>query len=130
MSTRESEPEPSFWKRLLTGQLPLEHETVLFLAVSILDIVMTYWLLSQPRVPGQPYFVESNPIARYFINHWGERGMVYFKMGMCAFVCVLTQIIAQKHLGRARFVLMLGTIIVGFVVTYSLTLALRLRGVL
>ncbi len=124
MTADSDEPDrrESFWKRLLAGELPLEHETALFVGVSILDIVMTYTLLAGGG------FVESNPIARYFINHWGERGMVYFKMGMTAFVCVLTQIIAHKHLERARFVLHAGILIVSVVVVYSFGLYLRTRG--
>lgn len=112
------------WKRILTGQLPLEQETGLFLVVSVLDIVMTYNLMVNHN------FVESNPVARYFINHWGRKGMVYFKMGMSAFVCVLSQVIARVNVERGRFVLRIGTLIVAGVVIYSLALLLRSKGML
>jgi hypothetical protein len=51
--------------------------------------------------------------------------MIYFKLSMTAFVCVLVQIIALKKPSSAEFVLKLGTLIVGCVVIYSLVLLIR-----
>jgi hypothetical protein len=110
------------WKRVLTGQLPLEQETGLFVVVSVLDIVMTYNLMANHG------FGESNPLARYFIHHWGAKGMIYFKMAMTAFVCLLSQVIARVNVDRGRFVLRIGTLIVAGVVIYSLVLVLRSKG--
>jgi uncharacterized membrane protein len=117
-SRTESKPG---WKRLLTGRLPFEQETSAFVLVSVLDIIMTYLLLRTGR------FIESNPVADYFIAHWGSRGMIYFKLGMTAFVCVLAQIVAQKKPSYAEFILKIGTLIVGCVVIYSLVLFIRMR---
>jgi len=80
---------------------------------------MTYILLRTG------YFRESNPIADFFIRHWGSKGMIYFKLSMTAFVCVLAQIIALKKQKSAEFVLKAGTLIVAVVVIYSLTLLIR-----
>ena len=107
------------WRRLFTGHLPLEEETTAFILVSVLDIVMTYFLLNSGR------FVESNPVAAYFLNHWGENGMIYFKMAMTAFVCVISQFVALKKPGHAEFILKVGTLIVGGVVIYSLVMFIR-----
>jgi len=106
-------------KRLLTGHLPLERETSVFILVSMLDVFMTYILLRTG------HFRESNPIADYFIRHWGSRGMIYFKLSMTAFVCVMAQVIALKKPPKAAFVLKLGTLIVAGVVIYSFTLLMR-----
>ena len=103
----------------LTGRLPLENETVWFLLVSALDVFMTYLLIRQPG------YTEANPIAKYFINHWGIKGMVYFKFGMVAFICVITQIIARTREEIARKVLQFATVVVTGVVIYSLMLYLR-----
>ena len=106
----------------LTGKLPLESETTVFILVSALDVFMTWVLLQSGN------FVESNPVARYFLNHWGKEGFVGFKFGMVAFVCVIAQIVAIYKPERAKFILNLGTIVVTFVVCYSLMLYLRNAG--
>ena len=95
-------------------------ETRAYIAMSILDIMMTWFLLAQQTV-----FVESNPLAAYFIDHWGPRGMVYFKMVMVAFVCLVVQIISRKRPIVARSILQAGTLIVGIVVIYSAMLYIR-----
>ena len=104
----------SFFK----GSLPLESETVWFLFASALDVFMTYLLIRQPG------YTEGNPVAAFFINHWGIKGMVYFKFFMVAFVCVITQIIARNREDIARRILQFATVVVGAVVFYSLMLYL------
>lgn len=106
-----------FFKRL-----PLEQETVRFIFVSALDVFLTYLLIVQDG------FHEGNPVARFFLNHWGMRGMIYFKFGMVAFVAVLAQIIARRQLETARRLLNLATVIVICVLIYSLTLLARHGG--
>ena len=120
MDERERRAKPkSDLKRLLTGHLPFERETSVFILVSMLDVFMTYILLRSG------HFRESNPIADFFIRHWGGKGMIYFKLSMTAFVCVLSQIIALKKPASAEFILKIGTLIVGCVVIYSLVLLIR-----
>ena len=104
---------------LLGRQLPLEAETVWFLLVSALDVFMTYLLIRQPG------FTEGNPVAAFFINHWGIKGMVYYKFFMVAFVAVITQIIARQREDIAARLLQFATVVVGGVVVYSLALYLR-----
>lgn len=107
---------------ILRGHLPFEHETALFLMVSVFDVLMTYLMLRSGR------FYEANPVARFFINHWGPRGMVYFKFVVVAFVCILTQIIATRKPVLAERVLQFATVIVSCVVVYSLILFVRHTG--
>jgi hypothetical protein len=127
MSTEENRQPPDtpqvsqLVKRLLRGNLPLERETIVFVLTSALDIFMTWILLYTGR------FRESNPLADYFIAHWGVKGMVYFKMGMTAFVCVLAQIIALKKPAYAEFVLKLGALVIAAVVIYSFVLFVKHR---
>jgi len=111
--------ERDYLGRFLAGQLPLEKETCLFILVNVLDFFMTYILLTTGA------FRESNAVAAYFWNHWGPRGMLYFKLGLVLFVCLISQLIALKSHAKARFVLNLGTIVVSCVVVYSLMIYLR-----
>ena len=114
-------PESAPW-RMFVKRLPLEQETVRFIFVSALDVFLTYLLITQDR------FHEGNPVARFFLNHWGMRGMIYFKFAMVAFVAVLAQIIARRQPATARKLLNLATVIVICVLIYSLTLLARHGG--
>tara|TARA_Y100001001_G_scaffold51904_1_gene48102 strand:- start:40 stop:378 length:339 start_codon:yes stop_codon:yes gene_type:complete len=98
------------------------YETTLFIVVSVFDIVMTHRLIRTGR------FHESNPVAKFFYDHWDMNGMVYFKMTMVAVVVVLTQLIARRRPQRAQMVLRLAICVVSVVVIYSLLLLLRSRG--
>jgi len=115
---RNSRPRGLF-DLLFRHQLPLETESVAFIFLSALDIFMTWTLLTQGG------FIESNPVARYFLDHWGRKGFVGFKFAMVAFICLLAQAIALKKPELARKVLNFGSLVVFFVVIYSLTLLLR-----
>ena len=124
MSDRDDDPDgpatKSGWRgRWPFRQLPMESETTAFLLTAFLDILCTYLLLLSGR------FRESNAVADWFIAGWGVRGMVYFKMTLAAVVCVLAQIIATRNRRLGRFVLLLGTVVTGAVVIYSVSLALR-----
>ena len=102
-----------FWLRhLMTGHLPLQSEVSVFILVGVLDIVMTNLLLRHGAV-------EANPVARFFLHHWGFRGMIAFKMVTITFVILVAQIVAQHKMSSARRILYCGTAIVGFVVCYS-----------
>lgn len=121
----ETDPHTRSILSLFFGKLPLENETSLFILVSALDFFMTYLLLQMDMG-----FFESNPIANYFIARWNVRGMIAFKFGIVAFVCVLSQVIALKDVTKARAVLYIGIVIVFGVVVYSATLFLRTSGLL
>ena len=98
-----------------------QQEMLRLVLVSTLDVFMTYVLLRQPG--GR--FMESNPIARYFIYGWGVKGMVGFKLSMTALVCVISQIVFQRRPLVAKWLLNGATLVVAGVVIYSLVLMLR-----
>ena len=123
MTKPPNEKEPIlvvFWKMIVRRQLPLETETAWFILVSILDFVITYRLIYFSR-----NFVESNMIARFFIDSWGPRGLLYFKIAMVTFVVLIVQVIAHKRLETARNLLRFAIIVVGAVVIYSAMLLVR-----
>ena len=119
-SQRNHEPRSS---RSLFGRvLRHETETSWFVLVNVLDIVLTFLLIRRSG------FVEANPIARFFINHWGLKGMIGFKLSMVLLVVAITQIVAYRRPQVARAVLIFGTIVVGAVVVYSVSLHNRFVG--
>ncbi len=117
----ESPDEPrnldrGFW---LHDRLPLETETAAFILANVLDIFMTYLLLV-----GERHF-EANPIARYFLEGWGLKGLAGYKLAMVSFVCVIAQVVARVNVTTARRLLIGLTLVVGAVVAYSLALLVR-----
>ena len=112
----------TFFKRLITllflRQLPLQSETSYFILINVLDIICTNALL-------RSHAIEANPLANYFLKHWGFPGMIAFKLGLVAGVCLVTQMIAVHHLKRAKQVLTIGCGIVGLVVAYSAIMLIR-----
>ena len=112
----------TFFKRLITllfqRQLPLQSETSYFILINVLDIISTNALL-------RSHAIEANPLANYFLKHWGFPGMIAFKLGLVAGVCMVTQMIAVYHLKRAKQVLTIGCGIVGLVVAYSAIMLIR-----
>lgn len=107
---------PAFWLR---DRLPLETETAAFILANVLDVFVTYLLLYGGR------HVEANPIARYFVDGWGIKGMILYKLANVAVVCVIAQIIARASVKLARRLLIGLTLIVAAVVAYSLALAFQ-----
>ncbi len=115
-STESGDLGPRFWLR---DRLPLESETAAFILVNVLDILLTVILLygGEHR--------EANPIAEFFLNHWGLKGMVFYKLSTVAFVCVIAQVVARQRLIVGRRLLIAATLIVAAVVAYSLILLFR-----
>ncbi len=108
-------------KSLLARRLPLEHETALFLLISLLDILMTVKLL----IAGP--FHEANPVARFVLFHWGVVGMAWYKLALCAFICVVAQIVALQSEAKGRWILRFGIAVTAVVVIYSAGLWIRHR---
>jgi hypothetical protein len=102
-------------KKILRGELPLQTETNIFILSNVLDVYMTYLLLLRGAM-------EANPLANYVLQRFGFHGMVWFKLVVVAAVCIIAQLIATRRIGTARFLLILGTFLVGCVVMYSIRL--------
>ncbi len=114
----------AFWGAARKGKILLETETSWFVLASALDFFMTYIMLRHAEHDPHPSFrfIESNPIASFFLNHWGVKGLLYFKLSIVAVVVVICQVIARHNVQLARRVLYLGTAIVSAVVIYSMFL--------
>ena len=107
------------WRHWARRRLPLESETATFILANALDVFLTVLLLYRGT------HGEGNPLAKWFLDRWGVAGMVYFKFGMVAFVCVIAQVIARRRPATARRLLYATTAMVGAVVAYSLAQFLR-----
>ena len=108
----------ALWTAVRQRKLLLESETAWFALASALDFIMTYIMLWHTDAG----FIESNPIAVFFLHHWGLKGLFTFKLVVVTFVIVLCQIIARHNYQRARGVLYISTAIVSAVVIYSMLL--------
>lgn len=126
----EGPHEPRHWRDLLTGRLPLETETTVFILVNMLDFFATYWLLQHSNELGVRPFTESNPVARFFLDRWGIKGLLGFKLAIVVFVCVVAQIVALRREATGRRLLQFGTVVVFGVVVYSASIYLRHLGYL
>ncbi len=122
-----TKPSPGLFRPIL-----LPNETLWFVLVNVLDYLMTYIVLYTSHSEDSPLqhaLIESNPIAGYFINHWGLiKGLLGFKLGMVVAICLITQRIALRQPRTAKLVLNFGTIVTAVVVIYSLSLLMRAYG--
>jgi hypothetical protein len=113
------------WHTLFRLSLPLQRESALFLLVNVLDVMMTFMMLTDvPEPEGRVMFYESNPVARWFLKDWGVTGIIAFKFTMVAVVEVIAQVVALRQLQVGRRLLEFGTIVVSLVVLYSMYLLL------
>jgi hypothetical protein len=111
----------------LRHRLPLEGETALFILASTLDAMLTRYLLWNGSSNNGIFFVEANPIPRYFFESWGLDGLTYFKFALVALVSIICQVIARRRVDVARRVLNFASIVVMGVVIYSVVLMMQHR---
>lgn len=126
-STREPKTRPTFTWRNRSGPLfPLEHETAALILVSVLDLIMTIALMvySDAGKTEAP-IGEHNMLAALCLDSWGFAGMIFFKFVLVAIIVSVTQVLARHKISTARWVLNLGTVIIGGVAIYGFTLWLR-----
>jgi hypothetical protein len=108
---------------VLRNRLPLEGETAVFVLASTLDAMLTRYLLLSGN--SDLWFVESNPVPRYFLESWGLDGLTYFKFALVALVTLICQVIARSKVDVARRVLNFASILVMGVVVYSILLMMQ-----
>ncbi|MEJ7594079.1 MAG: DUF5658 family protein [Planctomycetaceae bacterium] len=99
-----------------------------FVLASALDVALTFLVLhysSNGMTHGT--IVESNPVAQWFISHWGFRGMAGYKLLMTLIVVVIAEFVGRQKPTVARMLLWGGTIVVAAVVIHSVRLLLAHR---
>jgi hypothetical protein len=117
LGTRKGE-RPRNRKGLWSGRIPLETETSWFVLTNLLDLVVTYRMIGYGNAAGIR-FGESNPVAAYFLNHWGLKGLMGLKLVVVIFVCLVAQLAYRHKPELARFLLIVGTATVAAIVIYS-----------
>ena len=103
--------------------IALESEIAWLLLLSIIDILMTWALLSR-----DDRFVESNPVAEWFFRRYNVAGLVAYKFVLIAAVVAIAELVERLKPGRGTLVLRIGIIGAGAVVLYSAYLGLIDQG--
>ena len=109
-------PQESFLARAIQ-----EQEISCFVLASTLDVLMTYILLRQPELQ----FIESNPIANFFLTNWDVTGLACFKLSMTAVVCIIAHFVAKYRPNVAQRLLNSATLVILAVVFYRSYLLVR-----
>ena len=95
---------------------PLDREILFYTAASMLDVLFTYLLLNSD---GPWVFVESNPVANFFLATAGFSGMVVYKILLVAVVVINCRVIARHRPQTALNVIRFAQVAVGAVLSYS-----------
>jgi len=103
--------------RILTGRF------LLFAALSVADLILTFVLLSQSNGA----VIEGNPVAHALLMHYGQVGIVVYKLADVALVGWLALFLGLCRPEAARRLLSAGCAIVGLVTLYSSWLIMALR---
>jgi hypothetical protein len=96
---------------------------VVFLAVSVADLLMTYVLLQT-----SPQFYESNPVANWAFQNWNMLGMTIYKFVLAAIVVTVCEVIERRRPGWGKFVLAIGCLATMFAFAKGLRFYLNFPG--
>jgi hypothetical protein len=107
---RDAESE---WLSLPPLRYPYAY--LLFIALSTLDILLTWYILRQGGS-------EVNPVAERVILYWGLPGAIGFKYALTLFVVVACEIIGRVQERWARNLIRAGILVASFPPAYSLAL--------
>ena len=108
-----SRPRVSFGRTVLLRPAPLVPLMLLYIAANLCDFGITYQLLQQGG------FTETNPVADYFLETSGIRGMAIYKASLVTLVLSIAYTIGLQQAHTARRLLIVSTSMVGIVVVYS-----------
>jgi hypothetical protein len=90
----------------------------LYLALSVLDLCLTYRLLHV----GGGHIYESNPIANAWLNRYGWLGLTGFKVASMILVASATVVVSLRHPRAGGGILTFACSAVAIVVLYSFSL--------
>ncbi len=105
------------FRTIVAGKARLANESLLFVALSVCDLFVTYALLWRGG-----HFYEANPLARWFFDRWNIAGMTAFKFGLVAIIIVLCEIIERHRPRVGRAIVILGCVAALFVSIHGLRL--------
>ena len=102
---------------LVRGKSLLRWEAIVFILVSVGDLLMTYTLLWRSL-----RIYESNPIAGWILDRWDIPGITAYKFGLVSFIILIGEVIERYRPRLGRWILVLG-IVAGL---YAITVGYRL----
>jgi len=102
----------------MTLSRPLLGRFVFFAALGLADLGLTCYLLAASG----GFVYESNPLAGWWLDHWGWAGLVAFKLGLLAVAIGAVAAIARYRPRAALHVLSFSCLATLAVVLYSCTL--------
>jgi hypothetical protein len=119
-----NEERRSWLSRGIAAWREIEHDASWFILANFLDAAVTWILLTRGQRTGlgHTFIIESNRFARYFLDHWGLKGLFGFKLSMVALVCLIALIVATRRAETSRWLFRVGTLVVIVVVFYSVWL--------
>jgi Domain of unknown function (DUF5658) len=91
--------------------------SVLLVALSLADLIMTYLLLRT-----SPRFYESNPVALWVFRQWNIAGMTTFKFLAIGTAIAIGEYIERRRPGWGKFVLLVGCVAAAGVFWHGLKL--------
>ncbi len=98
------------WYSMPALQYPFEH--LAFVAVSSLDVILTWMILARGGS-------EVNPVAAAVIYEWGLSGAILFKFSLTLLVVIICEVIGRKRLKSGRMLAVTAVIVSSLPVIYS-----------
>jgi hypothetical protein len=109
-----SSPSPG-WFSLPALRYPIEY--LAFVAVSSLDVILTWVILAEGGT-------EVNPIAAAVINEWDLPGAIMFKFSLTLFVVIVCEVVGRARERAGRSLICAAIVISSIPVAYSFGLLL------
>ncbi len=102
--------------RFISDKSRIEKLGFCLIALSILDLILTYVLLCCYSAD----VYEANPVAEWFLTRWNILGMTLFKFTLVAIVIVASEIIERHRPRWGNYVLTFACMAVGLVLYQGL----------
>lgn len=96
---------PGPFRQFVQGKSLLRWEALLFITLSVGDLLMTYTLLWRHLE-----IYESNPIAGWVLDRWDVVGLTVFKFGLVAFIIVISETVERLRPRLGRLILLFGIV--------------------
>lgn len=105
MRTDPPKTGPGLIRQLALGKSLLRWESLLFIILSVGDLLMTYTLLWRHLE-----IYESNPVAAWVLKRWDVAGMTVFKFGLVAFIILISETVERFRARLGRLILLFGIV--------------------
>lgn len=101
--------------------LSMRVKLLLFLLLNAVDFLATWWLLHEQTAD----FYEGNPVARWWLTHYGWLGLAAFKTAIVVLASLLVAVVSRRRPVVGQRLLLFGCVTVAAVVCHSGVLLLQ-----